>query len=226
MGRRFLFLSGSFFWGALFLTSSLKGADLQSLERRWGLSSLSERTQHPLEKIEIQNLPSGKGKKMRVTSWYEDRSVTNFEEPSNRLYCRFMHNFLFGRAQLRKEVRTFPIDLAFAADPQIQELEFQYFAVVYRNKPSSPYWDKVPNAPPAGVDPEAQLRVLWTREENVVPYLSVSITREQWRSVSAVLRERPFYSASAFEREACDSMYRLIPRVKANFSELRKVQSP
>lgn len=215
-------LMASSFW-----TFDSMAASLNQLERKWGITSLKPAQQHPLEKIEILPARKGqKGRRIRVASWYEDRSITNFEEPGNALYCRFMHNFIYGRAHLREGVQQLPLDLAFSIDPSIQEVEFQYFALVMRNKPSSPYWDRVPNAPPKGVDPKAQLRVLWTREEKAIPYLSVQITRDQWRGVSQVLRDRPYYSYSAFEREACDSLFRLIPKVKASFQDLRRAQQP
>lgn len=176
---------------------------------------------NPLEKIELQDLEGGK-KRLVVSNWYEDLSVTQNAIPDRRLYCRFMHSFLYGRAAIRSQRLDFPASTAFQSFPDVQSIRFVFFALVYRNQASSPYWDHSPAPPPAGVDSNAKLRVTWKREEEAVPYLSLDISRDHWKTIERLLKGRPNYTYSAFRRELCESIYKVVPGVRANFAALEK----
>jgi len=206
---------------SLALISSLQASSIKELEDLWGLSPIKQQYRSPLEKIEFQDIDGGK-KRLLVSNWYEDLSVTQNAVPDRRLYCRFMHSFLYGRAAIRSQRLDFPATVAFQSYPDVQSIRFVFFALVYRNEPTSPYWDKSPAPPPAGVDPNAKLRVTWKREEEAVPYLSLDISRDHWKTIERLLKGRPNYTYSAFRRELCESIYKVVPGVRANFAALEK----
>lgn len=213
-------LIGLIFCFLFFLPWPSTAQSLQGLEGLWGLSSLNEKFQHPLEKLVVQNR---KGKKrLEVSTWYEDSTVTKATPPDQELFCRFLHDFIYGRAKLRQKSTELAPTRAFAQIPNLDEIEFNYFAVQYRNQPSSPYWDKLPSEPALPLDKSAQLRVLWTREEIVTPYLSVVVSKSLWTEIEKFLKDRPFYGKSAFQQEACLAVYRMVPSVKSNFAELSR----
>ena len=202
-------------------STTLSASSFRDLEELWGLTPLRPEFQSRLEKIELQDLEGGK-KRLVVSNWYEDLSVTKNAIPDRRLYCRFMHSFLFGRAAIRSQASDLPASVAFKSFSDLQTIRFVFFALIYKNKPSSPHWDHSPAPPPAGVDPKAKLRVTWNREEDAVPYLSLDINRDHWKSIERLLKGRPNYTYSAFRRELCESIYKVVPAVRANFAALEK----
>ncbi len=206
---------------SLNFAGSVQGMSLQELENIWGLSSVRDSYRHPLERIEIQTTEDG-SKKLLVSSWFEDLSVTKGAIPDRRLYCRFMHSFLYGRAIVRSQAKSLPATEAFSNFPEIKSIRFSFFAVVHRNRPTSPFWDKSPAPPPAAADPNAKLRVTWAREEKAIPYLTMDISRGQWKSIEKFLKSRPYYNYSAFRRELCEPIYKIMPDVRASFSALEE----
>lgn len=215
---RFLSLFSNFLVVLSF--SSLSAASLQSLETSWGLSSLQTTIQHPLEGLKLRDLKGSEKKELEVSTWYEDLSITQASPPDQRLFCRFMHNFLYGRAKLRQSSSQMPPQTAFSEMKELEKIRFNYIAVLYRNKPYPPSWTNKPEPPPMAIDPKAQLRVLWTREEKVIPYLSLEVTRNEWSNAMRYFAKKPYYSFSEFRNEACTEAYRLMPSVKSNFAGL------
>lgn len=191
---------------------------LGQLEKRWGLSPLKESYQHKAEGLQL--ISEGKSKRLEVRVWYEDPSVTQNRLPDRGLYCRLMHSFVYGRSVLRSKATELPPDLAFSSFPKLSEIRFIFFALKYSNQPTSPYWDKRPDPPPASIDPDAKLRVQWIRQEEIIPYLSLSVGRQEWNSVSSKLQGRPYYSYSEFVREVCEDLYRLLPNLRSNLAAL------
>lgn len=201
------------------LSTPVLGLDFSALEKAWGLSSLKKEMQHPLERIEL----IGNQKDiLSVSSWYEDLSITKAAPPDQRLFCRFMHNFIYGRAKIRSKARDLPPSLAFNRYPQIKTIQFQYFSVMYQNKPSSPFWDHKPSEPGEAVDPKTQLRVVWTREESAIPYMSMDISRAQWAKIEKFLRTKKYYGASEFRSEICRQVFEMVPDVRSNFAAIAK----
>lgn len=194
-------------------------AELSSLERSWGLSPVTEKYQHPLESLKIETDAQGK-RRLVVSNWYEDLTITKEALPDRKLYCRFMHSFLYGRSVVRSQAQKLPPQQAFESLPAVDSIRFVFFSILYRNQPTSPFWDKSPAPPPAAVDPQAKLRVTWKREESAVPYLSMEVSRAQWKTVHGFLKDRPYYSYSNFRKDLCESIFKIMPPVKSDFAAL------
>lgn len=185
------------------------------LERVWALSPLQPSLRHSLEGIKKE------GKELLVRNRYEDYGVLQKQEVTRNLSCRFLHSFLYGRHRTRSSGAKLIPQLAFDRYPDVDRINFQFFTSILSNEPTSPYWDKRPNLPPAAPDPSAQLRVLWNRTESIVPYLQLEISRQEWMTLASILNNRPLYSFGDFNREACDSVFRLVPQLRTNLSALR-----
>lgn len=199
----------------LFLCSNLYAAGLEDLEKYWGLNPVKNTYRHHLEGIRKKN------KNLEVSVWYEDASITQNALPDRELFCRFLHSFAYGRNLPRANRKELPPSRAFRTNPEIEKINFYFFAVVYSNRPSSPYWDQHPaTAYQPSENSEAKLRVVWTREEQVIPYLSLSVSRQEWNAASEVLRTRPYYAFSDFNKEVCDSLFLLLPNFRSNFASL------
>ena len=218
MGRiESIFLAGIFWMGIV--VDSIEASSPTNLEKEWGLSPVTSNYRHPAEGLQIVSDSNG-NQVLQVMTWYEDLSVTRGATPDRRLYCRFVHSLLFGRNVLRSQQKSLPPALAFSENPNIDLIRFSFFAVIYKNEPTSPFWDKSPAPPPANTDPQAQLRVTWRRQESVVPYLSVDLTRAEWKSLERFLQARSQMTYSSFRRELCEPIFKLMPDIRSNFSTL------
>lgn len=209
-------------WGLIFwtvLSSSVGATPAVSLDQDWGLSPLHSIYRHPAEGIQILSEADGT-QVLQVMTWYEDLSITRGAAPDRRLYCRFMHSLLFGRNILRSSKKALPPSLAFSENPKVDLIRFSFFAVLYKNQPTSPFWDQSPAPPPANTDPNAQLRVTWRRQEILIPYLSVDLTRAEWKSLEQFLQGRSQMNYSSFRRELCEPIFKLMPDLRSNFSAL------
>lgn len=207
------------FLGLLVLgTLEVQASALTDLEAYWGLSPLREKLQHPLEGIRE------KKELLEVSVWYENASITRGALPDRELYCRFLHSFTYGKNIPRSERTELPPTRAFRMFPNAKEIQFSFFAILHRNRPSPPAWDEKPSdASDEEKDAktsESKLRVVWTREEKLAPYLNLHVSRQEWNTVSQVLKLRPYYAFSEFNKEVCDSLFRLMPRMRSNFSSL------
>jgi hypothetical protein len=179
---------------------------------RWGMSSLKNSLRHPLEKATYSD------GKLELRVWYEDSSVTKGGAPGGTIFCRIAHSLIYGAYQLRSKEITVPIEAAFSSNKELKSVTMSYFAVVYRNRPNTPSIEAnrlLSN--PHGVLP---LRVVWTREEQVVPYLSYSISRQEWASLSAVIRNARAQNFQVFRDSLCESVVKISPNLKANFQAL------
>lgn|GEM_PF-4258254 len=193
---------------------------LKDLETQWALSPVRAPLRHPLEGLKLEDIAGTNKKELEVNTWYEDLSVTKDSPPDQRLFCRFMHSFLYGRDKVGSKARELPPSLAFSNIKNLEKIRFNFIAVVYHNRPTNPFWDKRPAPPPVEQDPKAKLRVLWTREEEVVPYLSLEINRNQWNRVAAFLKGKPYYMYTKFRDSICSSVYKIFPNVHSNFAGL------
>lgn len=194
---------------------------VKGLERIWGLSPLNSEFRHRLEGIKIKEMPRSKRERMEVATWYEDLTVTEASPPDQRLFCRFMHSFVFGRAVVRNKAGALPPTIAFDRFRNLGSIRFSYIAVIYNNKPSSPFWDKRPTAPRIQQGPEgSKLRVVWDREEKVIPYLSIDVNRNEWRKAAKYLAGRPYYNFDSFPDKVCGTLFKIMPRVRSNFAGL------
>jgi len=157
---------------------------------------------------------------LEVSTWYEDPSVSRAALPDSRLFCRFIHSFVFGRAKARSESINLPPTEAFKAFSQIEKIRFIFFTDIYSNQPSSPYWDKRPSEG-APTDSDSKLRVVWTREEKLVPYLSLDVSRDEWRNVLETLQLNPKTSYGNFSDQLCANLYKLMPNLRSNFGDIQ-----
>jgi hypothetical protein len=188
---------------------------LERLYESWGTSPLQQKLRHPSEGAVIE------GKKLIVKTRFENYSVLQQQIADRNLSCRFLHSFIYGRHRLRSSPTKLLPQMAFDRFKQIDQIEFQFFTSILYNEPTSPYWDKRPNLPPSAPDASAQLRVLWNRNEVIVPYLQLEITRQEWMTLAGLLESRPLYGFSEFNQEACDSVFRLVPQLRTNFQAVR-----
>ncbi|TVQ77244.1 MAG: hypothetical protein EA369_09380 [Bradymonadales bacterium] len=187
----------------------------QAIFEAWSLSPLSRALRHPQEGARVEN------KSLIVRSRYEDHSVLVKQEATRELTCRFLHSFLYGRHRLRSSSPALLPQRAFDRFSQVESIEFEFFTSLLSNEPTSPYWDIRPSLPPEAVRPDSSLRVEWTRQEEVISYLQLRISRQEWTSLASLLDRRPHYAFREFEQEACDAVFQFLPQLKSNFTAIR-----
>ena len=205
----------------LFFTWAQPDSQLERLESIWSLSPVKKSLRHKSEGLALKKDMTTGSNYLEVSTWYEDPSISEAALPDSRLFCRFMHSFAFGRAKARSEANSLPATEAFKALSQIDKIRFVFFADIYSNQPSSPYWDKRPSAAGTETDPNSKLRVVWTREEKLVPYLSLEVSRDEWRNVLATLQLNPKTSYGNFSDQLCANLYKLMPNLRSNFGDIQ-----
>jgi len=174
----------------------------ESIQKLFAPFAIQKSLRNRFEGIEV------KGKSLELKLWYEDSSVTKTGEPADEVICRAVHTLIYGRHRDRNQNRAWPLTEAFAAIPQAETASIQFFAVLYTNKPHPPT-----NA--------SQLRVMWEREEKIIPYLSYEISKSEWLSLSKLLKAYPALNHEEFQKKLCSDVVRRAPHVKANFKELQ-----
>lgn len=183
------------------------------LETAWGISPLQPNLRHSLEGIGLKKTKNEKdGRTLEVRVWYEDYAINHGQEPSKALYCKLAHSLVFGRNRVRTNTGGFPLDHAFLQYPNANRVEFTFFKVIYDNKPVSP--EKKP------------LRVSWKREEKVIPYLKVGVSKKEWEALKGFLKKRKNIPFEDFKSELCDPVLNFLPDIRADFAALQKPKGP
>ncbi len=194
----------------LFLSASLQISVLpESLSKAWGLWPTPSSFRHRLEGEKIE------GKTLNLDLWYEDFSATKTGQPTDALFCRIAHILIYGRHLDRSKASLSPLKLAFEKLKEIDEVKLTFFSVHYDNEPHSPQWAKKTDS-----STPSQLRVVWERKERIIPYLSYSIRRGEWATVSGILKTYPQLTMEDFQNKACGQVLKLAPNLKANFKEI------
>jgi len=204
---------------SIFVMLITEAHGLERLYRVWAASPVHPQLRHADEGIERD------GPSLIIRTRYEDYSVIQAKEPTRELTCRFLHSFLYGRHRVRSSgVKLIP-QIAFDRHSDVEKLNYQFFAIFLTNEATPPSWDTTPSTPPQAIDPEAKLRVHWKLQEILVPYLQVEVSRAEWATLASVLEPRPLYSFSDFYKEACDSVFRMLPQVRSNFQAIHNALS-
>lgn len=178
----------------------------EDLLKNWRLSPTKESLHHHLEGLE------DKGKEWNLKIWYEDATVLKEQKASPDLLCKLAHTLIFGRHRLRQKSEV-PLKQAFASFSNLEAVTLTFFTVIYKNKPH-----------PAPKEPDPKtLRVIWRRNEIIVPYLALTITREEWKSMSQLLKNSENISLKAFHGSLCASVLQLTTTLRSNFLELKKI---
>jgi len=175
----------------------------ESIQKAFSIFAVHPGLRNRFEKFEILN------KGLEINLWYEDASVTKRGEPTDALFCRISHMLIFGRHKDRTANRALPLNLAFSSLPNIETAKLTFFAVYFTNKPQ-----------PATERP-TKLRVVWSREEKIIPYLTYSISRGEWKTLGNLLKA---YSNSSFEEyqdKLCPNVLKVAPNLRANFKDIQ-----
>lgn len=198
--------------GALYLFSFIAPAaisktpeDLEPIASFWGLSPLRPALQHRHEGLERKD-----SKHLEARVWYEDYSVRTATPSSKNLLCRFAYTFVYGRDRPRSKVTTPALERVFSALPDVQSVKLTFFTVTYTNKPFPPREN-------------SKLRVVWQREEKITPYLSASLTRKEWETLRARLRNYVDRDYETFKAEACDTTLSGFLNLRSDFKALKAI---
>ncbi len=197
------------------LTSSQKFSTVASLpeyEKIWGLSPVKPFLRHRFEGVFQSNLEGRNGVDLRF--WYEDSSVTKGSKPNSQIFCRIAHSLIFGRTRLRSKAQKLPIGTVFGSS-KADYVRATFFAAIFRNRANAANTDSLPPSPT-----EPTPRVRWTREELITPYLSYTITRSEWETLSKILKSVRDQSFESFRDSLCEPVLRLAPNLRANFEGL------
>ncbi len=186
------------------------------VQNAFGLFAVQSNLRHRFEGFEI------KGKTLELNLWYEDSSVTKTGQPSDTLFCRIANILTMGRHKDPSSNTRLPLDVAFSEMPSIDEVRLNFFAVFYSNKALPPEWATKPGVQSAGPQ-DAKLRVVWSREEKIVPYLSYSISRGEWKSLARLLTPQGHIATEDFQAKFCGNVLKIAPNLRANFKDIQLV---
>lgn len=171
---------------------------------------------HRLERLEV------KDKILSIDLWYEDSSVTKTGEPTDTLFCKIAHTLIYGRHLDRSKKSTLPIEEAFSKLSEITAVKLNFFTVYMTNKPFSPIWDKKPTqTSEPSASKASQLRVVWAREETVIPYLSYQVTRGEWSTLSKLVKSKGQVNFEDFQDQLCGTVLKFSPGLRANYKEIQ-----
>lgn len=152
--------------------------------------------------------------------WYEDSSVTRTGKPTDSLFCRISHMMIFGRHRERSRSRTLPLDVAFSQLPEINDVKLTFFTVYFTNKPLPPEWAPKPGIVSSSSTPNGKLRVVWAREEKVIPYLTYTMSRGEWKTVANLVKTVENMGFEDYQDKLCPNVLKLAPSLKANFKAI------
>lgn len=195
----------------LVLSLVILGASLQVAQvsdNLWGLWPVAPQMRHRLEGQKVSD------KTLMLDLWYEDFSATKTAQPTDQLFCRIAHILMYGRHVDRSKTTVAPLKTAFERYKAVDAIKLTFFSVLYNNKPRPPEWTKAA--------PQNQLRVVWDRDERIIPYLSYSISRGEWTTLSGILKTYPQLSFEDFQNKACAQVLKLAPNLRANFKEISR----
>lgn len=175
----------------------------ENIQKAFSLFAVQAPYRHRFEKFNLQN------KRLEMDLWYEDASVTKRGEPTDALFCKISHILIYGRHKSRTANRSPALTSAFQEIPDMESAKLTFFSVFYTNKPQ-----------PAGTNP-SKLRVIWSREEQIIPYLTYSISRGEWKTLSTVLKNTPNPSFEDYQNKLCANVLKVAPNLKANFKAIQ-----
>lgn len=185
---------------------------VEQQENQWGLFSLNPVLRHSLERASLND------GRLELRVWYEDTAITKGGTPGGTIFCRIAHSLIYGGYRLRSKQTSLPIDSAFNSSKALKSVSLTFFSVTYRNKPrGSSDVATLQDAPSPRSEP---LRVHWTREEAIVPYLTLTISRQEWASVSSIVKKSRPQNFKSFRDSLCEPVLRITPNLKANFLAL------
>lgn len=188
----------------------------ETVKNAFGLFAIQPPLRHRFEGYEQ------KGTSLDLNLWYEDASVTKTGQPTDSVFCRIAHILTQGRHKDPTRQTRLPLDVVYSEMASLSEVRLNFFAVMYTNKPLPPEWAQKPGIQSSGPD-DAKLRVVWTREEKVIPYLSYSISRDEWKSLASLLRPLGPMTFENFQSKACSDVLRIAPHLRANFKDIQLV---
>lgn len=203
---------GWFYRGLLVVFSfafEIGALEAQSLEEVWGLSPVQKQLRHRLEKATKQ------GNTLHLNVWYEDYAIRHGQEPDSEIYCRLGHTLLFGKNRLRENA-LLPADASFSRDSSIQNIQLTFYSVFYRNLPLPP-GEEINQ----GREPKNKLRVVWKRQEKVIPYLEVNMSKREWMNLKKVLKGRGNLNYRDFRSNLCAGILPVLPPIKSNFLSIQ-----
>lgn len=186
--------------------------------------AVKQQFRHRFEDLEIKSI-DGK-KTLLVNVWYESSAVTKTGKPDTQLFCRIAHMTIFGRHLDRSRSKELPLATAFRKIPDLEQVRVNFFTQFLTNKPLPPSWAQKPVATATqSSDPNAKLRVIWGREEKLINYLSYSVQRGEWKTISTLFKESTQTNHEDFENNFCPSVLKIAPNLRANFTEINKFLS-
>lgn len=198
----------------IFLSTILNAQNIPSdIVRAFSPFTVSAGLRHRLERLEV------KDKILNIDLWYEDSSVTKTGEPSDSLFCKIAHTLIYGRHLDRSKKSQLPIEEAFSKLSDITAVKLNFFTVYMTNKPFSPTWDKKPTE--SQTPSASKLRVVWAREETVIPYLSYQVTRGEWSTLNKLVKTKGQINFEDFQDQLCGSVLKFSPGLRANYKEIQ-----
>lgn len=184
---------------------------LQNLEDAWGLFSTNPHLRHRFEGITWSD-SSVSQKHLIMRVWNPTSSVTMEEKDEHKedhernLTCRIAHILVFGRHQLRTKNPLPPISYAFQELSELEDVTLIFYDTSLHAVAST-------NSSPTPTSTEP--RVVWSRKEDVQPYLSYVITRSEWRSLQPTLNSLKTQNFEKFRDGICVTILQIAPNVKA-----------
>lgn len=175
------------------------------------MSSVKDKLRHRFEGARLREAA------LELRVWFEDSSVTKGGAPSSSIFCRIAHSLIFGAYVLRSKNSTLPLEAAFSSRAELKSVTMTYFAVLYKNQPNLRLEGTRSSDQDATHSP---LRVTWEREEQIIPFLSLTISRAEWTTLSSRLKKYRDLNLTSFKESACESILRITPNLRANFSAL------
>lgn len=184
------------------------------VDEAFSLFSVNPAYRHRFEKAEIID------KVLEMNLWYEDASVTRSGQPTDNLFCRISHMLIYGRHKERSKSKTPALQTAFDQLSDITGAKLNFFTVFYTNKPLPPEWAPKPGIVSSTSNQQGKLRVVWAREEKVIPYLSYTVSRGEWKTLANLVKTHEPLNFEDYRDKLCPSVLKLAPNLKANFKAI------
>ncbi|MBN8555746.1 MAG: hypothetical protein J0L93_09905 [Deltaproteobacteria bacterium] len=182
-----------------------KNISLDNWFERWGLSVVQKPLRHRFETATFK--PASKNLELKV--WME--APAKFSG-GTELFCNISYNLIFGRVRLQNKVQKVPLDAAFSELPKIDSVTLTYFLVDYVNRPNRS----------SASAPSPKLRVMWSREERIIPYLTMTITRKEWEAIKPAMKLGVKTTFTHYMNQYCESVLKQSPEFYTDLSALKE----
>lgn len=199
------------FFGSPSPIHALSPQELNKIYEDWGISVVKKELRHRFEgAVEKRGV-------LELRLWKEDKSLRSGVPPSPTIYCELVHQLIYGKARQNKTVGKVPLRHFFASNPQADAVRLTYFIVSYRNLPEPP--QQHDNLRPS----KSKIRVIWKRQEQIIPYISYEMSKQEWGLISKFIQGNATIAKTEFVLKECPQVLNIAGRFQTDFESLKQL---